>query len=115
MEENTLEEIMSGHFWIGYILLIGCLLHVLTKPFGVFIRAFIWSSEGILGYSLSALSVIRFIAATFSWYNNTIYPSEFYGPTGPEASQAQTFFISLFSFRLFKSFVYFYSSYTIYR
>jgi len=23
------------------------------------------------------------------WFNNTVYPSEFYGPTGPEASQAQ--------------------------
>ena len=27
----------------------------------------------------------------YSWYNNTAYPSEFYGPTGPEASQAQSF------------------------
>jgi photosystem II CP43 chlorophyll apoprotein len=30
-------------------------------------------------------------AAVFVWYNNTAYPSEFYGPTGPEASQAQAF------------------------
>jgi photosystem II CP43 chlorophyll apoprotein len=27
----------------------------------------------------------------FVWYNNTAYPSEFFGPTGPEASQAQAF------------------------
>ena len=26
-----------------------------------------------------------------SWFNNTAYPSEFYGPTGPEASQSQAF------------------------
>jgi photosystem II CP43 chlorophyll apoprotein len=32
-----------------------------------------------------------FTAATYSWYNNTAYPSELYGPTGPEASQAQSF------------------------
>jgi len=25
------------------------------------------------------------------WFNNTAYPSEFYGPTGPEASQSQAF------------------------
>ena len=25
------------------------------------------------------------------WFNNTVYPSEFYGPTGPEASQSQAF------------------------
>jgi photosystem II CP43 chlorophyll apoprotein len=24
-------------------------------------------------------------AAVFVWYNNTAYPSEFFGPTGPEA------------------------------
>ena len=30
-------------------------------------------------------------AAVYSWYNNTAYPSEFYGPTGPEASQSQAF------------------------
>lgn len=27
----------------------------------------------------------------FYWFNNTAYPSEFYGPTGAEASQAQSF------------------------
>ena len=37
------------------------------------------------------LSLCGFIAALFSWYNNTGYPSEVYGPTGPEASQAQSF------------------------
>jgi photosystem II CP43 chlorophyll apoprotein len=35
--------------------------------------------------------VCGFIASVYSWYNNTAYPSEFYGPTGPEASQAQGF------------------------
>jgi photosystem II CP43 chlorophyll apoprotein len=29
--------------------------------------------------------------SVFVWYNNTAYPSEFFGPTGPEASQAQAF------------------------
>ncbi|CAF2379904.1 unnamed protein product [Brassica napus] len=41
--------------------------------------------------SLAALSVCGFIACCFVWFNNTAYPSEFYGPTGPEASQAQAF------------------------
>ena len=31
------------------------------------------------------------ITALFYWYNNTAYPSEFYGPTGAESSQAQSF------------------------
>ncbi|KAG8369653.1 hypothetical protein BUALT_Bualt14G0036100 [Buddleja alternifolia] len=41
--------------------------------------------------SLAALSVFGFIACCFVWFNNTTYPREFYGPTGPEASQAQAF------------------------
>jgi photosystem II CP43 chlorophyll apoprotein len=40
-----------------------------------------------LSYSLGALSLMGFIAAVMVWYNNTAYPSEFYGPTGMEASQ----------------------------
>ncbi|KAF9606952.1 hypothetical protein IFM89_030250 [Coptis chinensis] len=40
---------------------------------------------------LAALSVFGFIACCFVWFNNIAYPSEFYGPTGPEASQAQSF------------------------
>ncbi|MFQ6629024.1 hypothetical protein Gotur_007502, partial [Gossypium turneri] len=44
-----------------------------------------------LFYSLGALSVFGFIACCFVWFNNNAYPSEFYGPTGPEASQAQEF------------------------
>ncbi|KAI3907408.1 hypothetical protein MKW92_031674 [Papaver armeniacum] len=47
--------------------------------------------EAYLSYSLAALSVFGFIACCFVWFNNTAYPSEFYGPTGPEASQAQAF------------------------
>ncbi|KAM0070954.1 putative photosystem antenna protein [Helianthus debilis subsp. tardiflorus] len=47
------------------------------------------SGEAYLSYSLAAISVFGFIACCFVWFNNTAYPSEFYGPTGPEASQAQ--------------------------
>jgi photosystem II CP43 chlorophyll apoprotein len=38
-----------------------------------------------LSYSLAAIAVMGFTACNFSWFNNTAYPSEFYGPTGPEA------------------------------
>ena len=44
-----------------------------------------------MSYSLSVFSLHGFVAATYSWYNNTAYPSEFFGPTGPEASQSQSF------------------------
>jgi hypothetical protein len=39
----------------------------------------------------AVMSLMGFIACCMVWFNNTVYPSEFYGPTGPEASQARAF------------------------
>ena len=50
-----------------------------------------WSGEAYLSYSLTALAFTGLIAATFSWYNNTAYPSKYFGPTAAEASQSQSF------------------------
>jgi photosystem II CP43 chlorophyll apoprotein len=86
---NNMEDIIGGHIWLGLICIAGGVWHILTKPFGWARRALIWSGEAYLSYSLGALSLMGFIACCFVWFNNTAYPSEFYGPTGPEASQAQ--------------------------
>jgi photosystem II CP43 chlorophyll apoprotein len=86
---NSMEDIIGGHIWVGFICVAGGVWHILTKPFGWVRRAFVWSGEAYLSYSLGALALMGFIASTMVWYNNTAYPSEFYGPTGPEASQAQ--------------------------
>jgi len=88
---NNLEDIVGGHIWLGGICLGGGIWHILTKPVPWIRRAFIWSGEGYLAYSLAALSFMGLIASVFVWYNNTAYPSEFFGPTGPEASQSQAF------------------------
>ncbi|MCH2048806.1 MAG: photosystem II reaction center protein CP43 [Trichodesmium sp. ALOHA_ZT_67] len=88
---NNMEDIIGGHIWIGLICISGGIWHILTKPFGWARRAFIWSGEAYLSYSLGALSLMGLIAAAFVWFNNTAYPSEFYGPTNAEASQAQSF------------------------
>merc|ERR1712083_600150 len=69
----------------------GGIWHVVTTPTRGVLTSFLWSAESYLSYSLSSLALCGFIAAVFVWYNNTAYPSEFYGPTGPEASQAQAF------------------------
>jgi len=86
---NNMEDIIGGHIWVGLTCIAGGIWHILTKPFAWARRAFIWSGEAYLSYSLGALSLMGFIASTMVWYNNTAYPSEFFGPTGPEASQAQ--------------------------
>jgi len=88
---NNMEDLVGGHYWVGIYLIIGGVWHIQTRPFGIIVRGFTWSGEAYLSYSLSALALCGFVAATYSWYNNTAYPSEFYGPTGPEASQAQGF------------------------
>jgi photosystem II CP43 chlorophyll apoprotein len=86
---DNMEDVIGGHIWVGLICIFGGVWHILTKPFGWVRRAFIWSGEAYLSYSLGALSLMGLIASCMVWYNNTVYPSEFYGPTGPEASQAQ--------------------------
>jgi photosystem II CP43 chlorophyll apoprotein len=86
---DNLEDVIGGHIWVGLICIAGGIWHILTKPFGWARRAFIWSGEAYLSYSLGALSMMGFIASCMVWFNNTVYPSEFFGPTNAEASQAQ--------------------------
>ncbi|KAK8632813.1 hypothetical protein V6N13_073193 [Hibiscus sabdariffa] len=88
---DDLEDIIGGYVWLGSICIFGGIWHILTKPFAWARRALVWSGEAYLSYSLGALSVFGFIACCFVWFNNTAYPSEFYGPTRPEASLAQAF------------------------
>jgi photosystem II CP43 chlorophyll apoprotein len=88
---DNMEDIIGGHIWIGTLEILGGVWHILTKPWAWARRAFVWSGEAYLSYSLAAISMMGFIACCISWFNNTAYPSEFYGPTGPEASQSQAF------------------------
>ncbi|CAN6483137.1 unnamed protein product [Victoria cruziana] len=88
---DDLEDIIGGHVWLGFICILSGIWHILTKPFVWARHAFVWSGEAYLSYSLGALSIFGFTAYCFVWFNNTAYPSEFYGLTGPEASQAQAF------------------------
>ncbi|MBJ7296346.1 MAG: photosystem II reaction center protein CP43 [Nostocales cyanobacterium LE14-WE4] len=86
---DNMEDIIGGHIWIAFTCIAGGIWHIFTKPFAWSRRASIWSGEAYLSYSLGALSLMGFIASVMVWFNNTAYPSEFYGPTAAEASQAQ--------------------------
>ncbi len=88
---NNLEDVVGGHVWVGIICIGGGIFHIFTKPYAWARRALVWSGEAYLSYSLGALALFGFIASCMVWFNNTVYPSEFYGPTNAEASQAQSF------------------------
>ena len=88
---NNIEDLVGGHYWIAFYLIIGGIWHIQTRPLPIIQRGYTWSGEAYLSYSLSTLALCGFITTLPSWYNNTAYPSEVYGPTGPEASQAQSF------------------------
>jgi photosystem II CP43 chlorophyll apoprotein len=86
---NNMEDIIGGHIWVGLICIFGGIFHILTKPFAWARRALIWNGEAYLSYSIGAVSLMAFICSCYVWFNNTAYPSEFFGPTNAEASQAQ--------------------------
>ena len=88
---NNLEDLLGGQFWMSWILIFGCFWHIQTRPSAIFVRGFTWSAEAYLAYSNAGISIMGALAAVYSWYNNTAYASEFFGPTGPEASGAQAF------------------------
>jgi photosystem II CP43 chlorophyll apoprotein len=88
---NNIEDVVGGHVLLGSILCLGSVFHISSRPQPVFVRGFTWSAEAYLAYSNAGIAVMGTIAAVFSWYNNTVYASEFFGPTGPEASGAQAF------------------------
>lgn len=88
---DNLDDVVAGHYVVGVGCLFGGIWHIATSPWSWARRCFVWSGEAYLSYSLAALSLMGFIACCMVWFNNTVYPSEFYGPTGPEASQAQAF------------------------
>ena len=88
---NNMEDLIGGHYWVSFYLIIGGVWHIQTSAFRLIARGFTWSAEAYLSYTLSGIALCGSIRSLYSWYNNTAYPSEFYGPTGPEASQAQSF------------------------
>lgn len=86
---NNLEDIVGGHIWVGALLIAGGIWHIVTKPFRWTHGVFTWSGEAYLAQSLGNICGQAFIATAFIWFNNTAYPSEFYGPAIAESSQAQ--------------------------
>ena len=60
---NNMEDLIGG-YW-----------HIQTRALTMTTRAFTWSAEAYLSYTLSAVTLCGSITSLFSWYNNTAYPS----------------------------------------
>jgi photosystem II CP43 chlorophyll apoprotein len=83
-----------GHVcMVGALCLSGGIWHIFTKPFAWARRAFVWSGEAYLSYSLAAISLMGLTASLYVWYN-TAYPSELYGPTGPKLTITSIYILS---------------------
>jgi photosystem II CP43 chlorophyll apoprotein len=54
---NNMEDVVGGHIWVGVLCLTGGFWHIFTKPFAWARRAFVWSGEAYLSYSLAAISL----------------------------------------------------------
>ena len=76
---NNIEDLVGGHYWIAFYLIIGGIWHIQTRPLPIIQRGYTWSGEAYLSYSLSTLALCGFITTLPSWYNNTAYPSEVHG------------------------------------
>jgi hypothetical protein len=62
---DNIEDVIGGHIWIGTLEILGGVWHIFTKPWAWARRAFVWSGEAYLSYSLGAVAVIAFIAFAF--------------------------------------------------
>lgn len=81
---DNLDDLASGHLFIGLFDIAGGLWHINVAPFqweqDLGSRIKIYTPDGLIGTSLGGVAIMGFISAYFCAVNTFCYPVEFYGP-----------------------------------
>jgi photosystem II CP43 chlorophyll apoprotein len=88
---SSLEDIIGGHLWIGFILLIGGAWHILVAPKQWTTKLLRVEADAILSYSLGGLALMALVSCAFVGFNTTAFPVEFYGIDRSQAAASQFF------------------------
>ena len=65
---NNMEDLIGGHYWVSFYLIIAGVWHIQGRAFGIIARGFTWSNKGeaYLSYTFSAIALCGSIAAVNS-------------------------------------------------